>query len=381
MLRLVLVLGIVGISIVGALSPVSALRAQRLMYVGTYTGPQSKGIYAFRFDDGTGALTPIGLVAETPSPSFLTASADGRFVFAVNEISSFGGEPSGSVTSFAVDPATSKLTAINTQSTRGAGPCHLMLDRTGRFLAVANYGGGNFAILPVDSAGRLGEVSAVLTNSGSGPNQQRQQGPHAHMVLFDPDNRFLYGADLGLDRVFVYRFDQGTGKATPNSSPFASVAAGAGPRHLAWHPNGRFAYVINELASTITMFAWNRQAGTLTGGSTVSTLPQGFSGTSSTAEIAVHPNGKFLYGSNRGHDSIAVFSIGASGELHFVEAQPTRGRTPRNFTIDPTGQWLIAANQDSNTIAVFRIDTTTGALRPVGDLSAVGAPVSLLFMK
>jgi 6-phosphogluconolactonase len=379
MFRFALVVCAIGSAVATNRVVVSAARAQRVMYVGTYTGPQSKGIHAFRFDDSSGALTPLGLMAETSNPSFLAASADGRFVFAVNEIGSFGGEQSGSVTSFAVDPVTSKLTVINTQPTRGAGPCHLVLDHTGRFLAVANYGGGNFVILPVGADGRIGPVSTVLTNAGSGPNRQRQGGPHAHMVLFDPDNRFLYGADLGLDRVFVYRFDAKTGAATANDPPSASVAAGAGPRHFAWHPNGRYAFVINELASTITTFGWNRQAGALAAGATVSTLPAGFAGTNSTAEIAVHPNGKFVYGSNRGHDSIAVFSISASGGLRFVEAVSTRGHTPRSFAIDPTGKWLIAANQESNTLAVFRINDSTGALTPVGEPAAVGAPVSLLF--
>jgi 6-phosphogluconolactonase len=350
------------------------------MYVGTYTGAQSKGIYAFRFDDSSGALTPLGLVAETPSPSFLTRSSDGRFVFAVNEISSFGGERSGSVTSFAVDRATSKLTAINTESTRGAAPCHLMLDRTGRFLAVANYSSGSFAILPVGADGRLAPVSSLVANEGSGPNRQRQEGAHAHMVRFDPENRFLYGADLGLDRVFVYHFDPSSGKPVANNPPSASVAPGAGPRHVAFHPNGHFAYVINELASTITAFGWNPAAGTLTPMGTVSTLPAGFAGNNSTAEIAVHPNGKFVYGSNRGHDSIAVFSVAESGGLQFVEAVSTRGRTPRNFELDPTGRWLLAANQDSNTVAVFRIDATTGKLTATGDPVDVGSPVSLLFM-
>ncbi len=372
-------MGILVLALGAALAPRPSTRAGHVMYVGTYTGPQSKGIYAFRFDDASGSLEPIGLVAETPNPSFLAASADGRHLFAVNETSSFDADKSGSVTSFAIDRATLKLAPINVVSSRGADPCHLMLDGTGRFLAVANYTGGSFAILPVGPDGRLAAATAVLTHAGSGPNRQRQEKPHAHMVLFDPGNHFLLGADLGLDRVHVYRFAAANGAATPNEPPSAAVAPGAGPRHLALHPNGRFAYVIDELASTITSFTWDGTKGTLGPLGTNSTLPAGFSGTSATAEIVVHPNGRFLYGSNRGHDSIAVFRIGAGGDLQLVEIASTRGRTPRNFTIDPSAHWLIAANQESNTLAVFRIDPTNGALSPVGGLANVGSPVSLLF--
>jgi 6-phosphogluconolactonase len=377
MLKCLLTLLVVGAS--GAVAMVAAARTERMVYIGTYTGPESKGIYAFKFDDGSGALTPVGLMAETPNPSFLTASADGRVVFAVNEVGSFGGEKSGSVTSFRVDAATHKLTPINTVSSRGADPCHLMLDATGRFLAVANYSGGTFAIFPVAADGSISPASTVLTNRGSGPNRQRQDAPHAHMVLFDAGNQFLYGADLGVDRVHVYRFDPATGAITQAAS--AAVAAGAGPRHLVLHPNGRTAFVINELASTISTFARNATTGALTLNGTLSTLPNGFTGASTTAEIAIHPNGKFLYGSNRGHDSIAVYSVGANGELKLVEIESTRGRTPRNFALDPSGRWLIAANQETNTLAVFRIDQSTGALAPTEALAKVPAPVSVLFMK
>jgi 6-phosphogluconolactonase len=378
-------IGLLGLAVaaigVATVVRAGAARAAHVMYVGTYTGAQSKGIYAFRFDDASGTLEPAGLVAETPSPSFLEASADGRYIFAVNETSAFDADKSGSVSSFAIDRATLKLTPINTVSSRGGSPCHLMLDRTGKFLAVANYGGGSFAILPVGADGRLGAATAVLTHTGSGPNKQRQEKPHAHMVLFDPANKFLYGADLGLDVVHVYRFNAASGAATPNDPPSGSVAAGAGPRHIAFHPNGRFAYVIDELASTITTFDWDASAGTLKARGSISTLPTGFTGTSTTAEIAIHPSGRFLYGSNRGHDSIAVFRIADDGSLTLVETQSTRGHEPRNFTIDPSGRWLIAANQNTNTLAVFRIDQTTGALTPSGPLASVGSPVSLLFVK
>lgn len=349
---------------------------ERVVYIGTYTGETSKGIYAFRFDDGSGALTPVGLVAETPSPSFLTSSTNGRFVFAVNELQSFGGAASGSVTSFAVDPATAKLTEINAQPSRGAGPCHLVLDRTGRYLAVANYGGGNFALFPVGADGRLQPATSVVAGEGPGPGPSK---PLGHAVGFDADNRFLIAADKGLNRMLVYRFDMSRGGLTPNQPPSAALPPGSGPRHFAFHPNGRWLFTISEQAATITTFSWDQKSGSLTALGSVPTRPAGVT-TGSTAEIAVHPTGRFVYGSNRGHDSIAVFTVGADGALTLVEHESTRGQTPRNFALDPTGRWLIAANQRSNTLAVFSIDQTTGALSPVGPLTTVGSPVSIIFM-
>ena len=363
------------------------------MFVGTYTGPASQGIYAFRFNDRSGVITPLGLAAETPNPSFLAASPDRRVLFAVNEISNFGGGPStsvktdpstslrtGSVRSFAIDASTGKLIEISVQSTEGADPCHLAIDASGRVLAVANYSGGNFVLFPVLN-GRLLPPRANFAGTGTGPNKARQNGPHAHAVVFAPNNRFLIGADLGIDRLLVQRFDpSGSGAAATTAPTAVAVAPGAGPRHFAFHPNGRLAWSINELDSTITGFSWNGDKGTLTAGNSISTLPAGGAPNNSTAEIAVHPNGRFLYGSNRGHDSIAAFSIASDGSLTPIEYEPTRGQTPRNFTIDPTGRWLIAANQRSGNLAVFSIDQRTGALAPVGPLVSVGSPVSIVFV-
>jgi 6-phosphogluconolactonase len=350
--------------------------AQRLVYIGTYTGETSKGIYAFHFDDGSGELTPVGLVAETPSPSFLTASADRRFVFAVNELQSFGGASTGSVTSFSVDSSTAKLTELSVQPTQGAGPCHLALDRTGRYLAVANYGGGNFALLPVAADGRLQQAVSVVTGQGG---ESAAAKPLGHSVAFDAANRFLIAADKGLNRMLVFRFDPATGGLAANVPPSVALPPGSGPRHFAFHPNGKWIFTISEQAATITTFDWDAKAGSLTATSSVPTRPAGVT-TGSTAEIAVHPTGRFVYGSNRGHDSIAVFSVGAQGALTLVEHESTRGQTPRNFALDPSGRWLIAANQRSGTLAVFRIDQATGALSPVGPLASVGSPVSVLFM-
>jgi len=324
-------------------------------------------------------LTPLGLKAETASPSFLAVGGSGRVLYAVNEVDEYKGAKAGSVTSFAVDAATGGLKALGVESTGGAAPCHVQCDKTGKFVAVANYTGGNIAMFPVGPDGRLAASSALLSGTGSGPNKARQQGPHAHQVVFDPTNHFLLEADLGIDRILVYRFDQASGSLTPNDPPSAAVTPGSGSRHLAFHPNGRFVFVINELSSTITSFAWEGAAGSLRSLGTVSTLPAGHTGENSTAEIAVHPNGRFLYGSNRGHDSLAVFSVAADGTLALVEHEPTRGKTPRNFTIDPTGKWLIAANQATGTLAVFAIDQKTGALSPAGPLASVGSPVCVLF--
>lgn len=370
------VLGCLAVAAVGAAARAPRVAAQRIVYIGTYTGETSKGIYAFRFDDGSGELTPIGLVAETPSPSFLIASADGRFVYAVNELQTFGGAASGSVTAFAVDRTTGKLIELNAQPTEGTGPCHLALDRTGRYLAVANYGGGNFAILPVGIDGRLQKAITVVTGQNAETGTAK---PLGHMVAFDATNKFLITADKGLNRMLVFHFDATTGKVTPNTPPSAPLPPGSGPRHFAMHTNGEWLFTIAEQAATITTFKWDSKTGSLSATSSVPTRPAEVT-SGSTAEIALHPNGKFVYGSNRGHDSIAVFSIGAAGALSLVEHEPTRGQTPRNFAIDPTGRWLIAANQRSGTLAVFTIDQNTGALTPSGQLSPVGAPVCVLFM-
>jgi 6-phosphogluconolactonase len=353
----------------------------RLVYIGTYTGQKSssKGIYAFRFDEASGALTPLGLKAETPSPSFLAFGTGAGVLYAVNELSSFNGERAGSVSSFSVDAASGALTPLNVQSSKGADPCFLQCDATGRSLAVANYTGGTFAIFPVGSDGRLGPAATVTGGQGSGPDAVRQKGPHAHQVVFDPSNRYLLEVDLGIDRVLVYRFDQATGRVTPNDPPSVHLTPGSGPRHLVFAPDGRHVFVIAEMASTITTLSWDATKGVLSPLGTVSTLPPGYTGQSSTAEIAIHPNGRFLYGSNRGHDSIAVFNVDAQGTLTLVEHEPTRGRTPRHFTLDPSGRWLIAANQDSGTLAVFAIDQKTGALTPSGPLAEVPSPVCVLF--
>jgi 6-phosphogluconolactonase len=352
-----------------------------IVYIGTYTGQKSKGIYAYRFDGATGRLVSLGLVAETTNPSFLAVHPNRRFLYAVNEIANYEGQKSGAVSAFALDPRTGKLTFLNQVSSRGADPCYLVVDKTGKHVLVANYSGGSVAAFPLRADGRLGEASALVQHAGGSVNPERQQGPHAHSINLSPDNRFVIAADLGLDQLLVYRFDSTKGLLAANSPAFAKVNPGAGPRHFAFHPSGRFAYVINEMQSTVSAFAYDAAGGVLHALQTISTLPKDFAGKNDTAEVQVHPTGKFLYGSNRGHDSIAVFAIDAEkGTLTPVEYVATRGKTPRNFGIDPTGSFLFAANQDSDNIVVFRINPDSGRLTPTGQVVEVPSPVCVKFV-
>lgn len=352
-----------------------------LAYFGAYTRGESEGIYAYRFDAASGKLTPLGLAVETPNPSFLAVHPNRRFLYAVSEMSGGEGKKGGAVSAFAIDHPTGKLTFLNKVSTRGQGPCHLVVDKTGQSLVVANYGSGSVAAFPLEADGRLKEASAFVQHAGSSVDPKRQQGPHAHSVNFSPDNRFVFAADLGLDRVLIYRFDAAKASLAAGDPAFAPVEPGAGPRHFAFHPTGRYAYVINELRSTVTAFTYQPQRGVLTEAQTISTLPKDFAGDNHTAEVQVHPSGKFLYGSNRGHDSIAVFEIDAAkGTLTLVECVSTQGKTPRNFGIDPTGSYLLAANQDSGNVVVFRIDARTGRLSPTGQVLKVASPVCVKFV-
>jgi 6-phosphogluconolactonase len=352
-----------------------------LVYVGTYTVRGSKGIYVYRYNASNGQLEDLGLAAETPSPSFLAISPNHKFLYAANETNEYQGQSSGIVSAFSIDAKTGKLTFLNQVASRGASPCHISLDHTGKFVLVANYTGGNLAVFPVGEDGKLGEASDFIQHEGSGPNKDRQEKAHAHWIDLSADNRFALNADLGLDEVFVYRFDAAKGKLTPNNPPFAKVAPGAGPRHLAFHPNGKFAYVVDEMASTVTTFSYNAKAGTLHLLQSVPTLPKDFSGESTTAEIAVHPSGKFLYASNRGHDSLAVFTIDPNkGTLKFVERMSVKGKTPRHFEIDPAGKRLLVVNQDSDNLVEFAIDQTTGKLTATGTELKVPAPVCVRFL-
>ncbi|MGA2643370.1 MAG: lactonase family protein [Candidatus Sulfotelmatobacter sp.] len=354
-----------------------------LVYIGTYTeqGSTSKGIYAYRFDPSNAQLTSIGLAAQTTNPSFLAVHPNHRFLYAVNEVGNYKGGKSGGVSAFSINRATGKLTLLNEVASKGADPCYISVDKTGNYVLVANYTGGSIAVFPVLEDGRLGEASASVQHTGHGANPQRQEGPHAHSIDLSPDNRFAIVDDLGLDETLVYKFDSAKGSITANDPPFAAAAPGAGPRHFAFHPNGKFAYVIDEMGSTISVFQYDAAGGVLHSVQTISTLPKDFSGHNDDAEIELHPSGKFLYASNRGHDSIAVYAIDSNqGTLTLLEDVPTKGASPRNFAMDPTGTILFAANEKSDNIVLFRIDTKTGRLTPTGEVLDISQPVCVKFV-
>ncbi len=350
------------------------------VYVGTYTGgpAHGKGIYRFELDAATGQLTNRSLAVETKNPSFLAIPPGHRFLYAVGELESFQGKSSGAISAFAIDSKTGDLTLLNQQPSGGAGPCHLIVDKEGKHVLAANYSGGSVCVLPIGADGRLGPATAFQQHHGSSINKSRQEGPHAHSINLDSANRFAFVADLGLDKIMIYKYDANKGTLTPNDPPATNIAPGSGPRHFAFHPNGRQAYVINELASTITVMDYDSERGILNPVQTISTIPKGYDGDTTTAEVQVHPSGKFLYGSNRGHNSIAVFTIAAnSGRLTAAGYQAQEIKIPRNFSIDPTGKFLLVANQDANNIVVFRIDPKTGELTPTGNKVEAPAPVCI----
>jgi len=352
---------------------------QYRVYFGTYTDGDSQGIYQSEFDLASGELSDPELAAEVVNPSFLAIHPSRKFLYAVSEISLLDGQTTGGVSAFAIDRSGGTLKLLNQQSSQGAGPCHLVVDATGGAVLVANYGGGSVASLPLAADGRLGAAASAIQHEGHSVDPGRQQEPHAHSINIDPENRFAVAADLGLDKVLVYRLDAKQATLAPHDPPSASVAGGSGPRHFAFHPGGKFAYVINEMANTVTAFSYD--AGKLTEVQTIGTLPEGDEEASYTAEVQVHPSGKFLYGSNRGHDSIAIFAIDQeTGTLTAAGHQPTGGKTPRNFGIDPTGAYLLAANQASDNVVVFRIDGETGGLTPTGREIRVVSPVCVKFL-
>lgn len=352
------------------------------VYIGTYTGGGSEGIYRARLDLKTGKLSEPTVVAKIDNPSFLAFHPTEPLLYAVNELSKFNGEATGAVTALSVPPGDGPLTVLNQESSHGTGPCHLIVSPDGGHVLLANYGGGSIAVLPIEKDGKLGKATAAIQHKGQGA-APRNRPPHAHSIHLSPDSRFAMAADLGLDQILIYHFDSKQGTLTPAASSPVKLAPIAGPRHFAWHPNGRNAYVINETTLTVSAMNYDAKTGELTVFDTLSTIPEvadrkGFS----TAEVQVHPSGRFLYGSNRGHDTIATFQIDPkTGKLTATGHTSTRGKTPRNFGIDPTGQFLLAANQSSNTIAVFRINQETGALEPVGEPVASPKPVCIKFRR
>ncbi len=361
---------LIALALVG-LSTISAAAVDSLVLVGTYSKGKSEGIYAYKFSSATGKLTSLGLAAQASNPSYLVIHPNRRWVYAVGE------NDNGTLVSYTLDEATGKLTSMNTVPSKGAAPCHLSIDKTGKFLLAANYNGGSVGMFPIGANGHLAEASSMIQHQGKGVGP-RQQGPHAHSINVAKGNKFAIAADLGTDEVITYRLDAKAGKLAPQSK--VKLKDGSGPRHFAFHPSDKYGYSINELASTVTAFSWNAATGELKEFQTISTLPDGFQGNNGTAEVVVHPNGKFLYGSNRGHQSIAMFTIDGAGRLTAQGQVPSGGEWPRNFNIDPSGLFLIAANERSDSLAVFKIDQTTGKLTATGEKAEVGFPVCIKFL-
>ncbi|MEO6244278.1 MAG: lactonase family protein [Opitutaceae bacterium] len=362
-----------------------AAQEEFFVFFGTYTNAKtgSKGIYRARLDGATGQLSAAELAVECRDPSFLAVHPNGKILYAIDESSDPAKRPGRGLAAYAITAKGGALKLLNEQSNGGPGPCHLVVDRAGKCVVVANYSGGSVAAVVLRPDGRLGEPGTVVQHAGSSVNPARQKEPHAHAIALSPDQRLVFAADLGIDLVMAYRLDAARAGLRPNEAAYAKMPPGSGPRHLAFHPNGNFLYVINELLCTMSVFAFDPARGILSDQQKLSTLPPGetLQPGYSTAELAVHPGGKFLFGSNRGHNSIVVYAVDATtGKLTHVENQSTQGKTPRHFALDPTGQWLLAENQDSGTVVVFAIDQKTGRLKPTGQSLAVPAPVSAVFV-
>jgi len=345
------------------------------LYVGAYTKPpqgRADGIGVYRFDPGSGTLDHVDTATDIVNPSFLAISGDARFLYAVCEAEG------GAVTAFARDPKTGKLEELNRQPTHGAGPCYVSIDNSGRYVLVANYGGGSIAVLPIADDGSLQPATSAIQHEGSSVNPDRQQEAHAHMIAPAPDSRFVLATDLGMDEIITYKLGTDTGELTKSASTASNP--GAGPRHFAFAPNDQTVYVINELDSTLTVYAFDDATGHLDPHQTISALPDGYSEESWCAQVVVSPDGRFVYGSNRGHDSIVTWSVDQeSGHLTTLGHTSTEGSYPRNFTLDPTGAWLLVANQNSDNLVTFRRDAQTGLLsEPVSNV-AMPSAVALVF--
>jgi len=362
-----------------ATDPAAPAVEKMTVYVGSYADAKADGIHQFTLDMTTGALVRAGGTSGVANPSFVSVSPDHKYLYAIGEVGSFNGKKGGAVSSFSIDPKTGALTLINQQTSGGDGPCFITADKTGKCVLVANYGGGSVESIPVTD-GKLGEPGSFIQHAGSSVNKGRQSEPHAHSINVSPDDRFAFACDLGLDKILVYKLDPEKGTLTPNDPPFAAIPPGSGPRHFFFHPSGKYAYVCGEMTSTVHAMTYDADKGVLKVVQSLSTLPEPVKG-NSTAECQVHPSGKWVYVSNRGHDSVAVFKVDqATGHLTAVGHQSTGGKVPRNFGIDPTGRFLIAANQNSNNVVVFTIDEKTGMPKPTGHEVQVPKPVCVKFM-
>ena len=352
---------------------------REIMYVGTYSLRGSEGIYIFEFDRKMGTMKPIQSVSNAKSPSFLALHPSGNFLYSVNEAAQVGPNSAGAVSAYAVDRSTGKLSFLNSQSSMGRGPCHISIDQTGKTAFVSNYGGGSLAVLPIEAKGTLGAATDSVQNAGNGPNTGRQEKAHVHSATLSPDNRFVYVADLGTDKLHIYEADVTGSTVKPAQAPYVTVKPGSGPRHFTFHPNGKFAYLVEELTSSVAVFSRDAQTGALTLLSDgVETLPTGYSAQNTSADIHIDPAGRFLYQSNRGRNALAIFAIGTDGKLTSLGDEPTMGKTPRNFMIDPKGEFIFVAHQDSDNITIFRRDQKTGKLTYTGQSVSVPAPVCVI---
>lgn len=340
--------------------------ADPIVFVTEFAAGEKGGIRAYEFDTKAGKLKPLQRTAGAEHPFFLALSPDKKFLYSIHA-KQFGGKEAEQVAAYEVVGRTGELKLLNRQSAEGTAACYLDVDKTGKAVLVANYLTGSVASLPVKADGALGEKASFFQHKGSSVNAQRQKEPHAHCIVVSPDNKYAFAADLGTDQILCYKLDPATAKLTPNDPPFAKAPAGAGPRHLTFHPNGKRVYVINELLNSVTVFDYDAAAGKLTETQTISTLPTDFKGTSYCADLKITPDGKFLYGTNRGHDSIAVYSIGADGKLALVVIEPSLGKGPQNLAITADGAWLLCANMPGNNVAVFGIDAKTGRLKSAGE--------------
>ncbi len=345
------------------------------VYIGTGATGADAGVYLLAFDASTGALELRGRVAEAEKSSFLAVHPSKPVLYATHEAED------GSVGAFRIDRNTGELTPLGRRSAHGSITCHVAVAPSGRHVAAANYIGGTLALLPLDETGDFAGDGTFVQHEGQGPNSARQDASHPHSVTFDPTGRFLLGADLGVDKVYVYRYRSDSDGWTPHEPPFVALAPGAGPRHVAFHPSGRFVYVVNELDSTVTACAYDAEAGRIEPLHTVTTLPEDFTGENLTAEIRVHPSGRFVYASNRGHDSLAAYAVDLeTGRLQALGPTLTGGKVPRNFNIDPSGRFLLAANQESGNVVVFRIDADSGSLEATSASVEVPAPMCVTFV-
>jgi 6-phosphogluconolactonase len=364
--RLVTLICLVVFGSVAGMSGREAMADDRLIFVSAFAAGEEGAIHAYRLDVESGRLMPVHRNGDVEHPFFLALSPDSKFLYSIHSPGSFGGDADEQIAAYRIDADSGRLKLLNRQSSRGTASCYLDVDETGRAIVVANYSSGSVASLPLADDGSLGEPVSFIQHEGSSVDPARQQEPHAHCFVISPDNRFALAADLGLDQVLVYRLDPKTAKLTPHDPPFVRTPLAAGPRHLTFHPNGRHVYVIDELANSITVFDYETEAGRLKVQQTISTVPDDFDGTSHCADLKITPDGKFLYGTNRGHDSIAAYRIDDDGRLSLLEIHPSLGKGPQNLAITPGGELLICANMAGSNIALFRIDAQTGSLTSAG---------------